>query len=64
MGGRLFSAILQYLQEQYEKCPMLDKLNRLEKLGYIQSTEAWQNIRTTSTSLLIIILMTGAGMLH
>lgn len=45
MGNRLFPAILQYLQEQYEERPMLDKLNRLEKLGYIQSAEAWQNIR-------------------
>ena len=47
MGNRLFPAILQYLQEQYEERPMLDKLNRLEKLGYIQSAEAWQNIRNT-----------------
>jgi len=47
MGSRLFPAILQYLQEQYEERPMLDKLNRLEKLGYIQSAEKWQNIRST-----------------
>jgi hypothetical protein len=47
MGARLFPATLQYLQEQYEERPMLDKLNRLEKLGYIQSAEAWQNIRNT-----------------
>lgn len=47
MGGRLFPAILQYLQEQYEERPMLDKLNRLEKLGYIQNAEAWQSIRNT-----------------
>lgn len=47
MGNRLFPAILQYLQEQYEERPMLDKLNRLEKLGYIQNAEAWQNIRNT-----------------
>jgi len=47
MGTRLFPATLQYLQEQYEERPMLDKLNRLEKLGYIQSAEAWQNIRNT-----------------
>lgn len=47
MGSRLFPAILQYLQEQYEERPMLDKLNRLEKLRYIQSAEAWQNIRNT-----------------
>ena len=26
---------------------MLDKLNRLEKLGYIQNATAWQNIRIT-----------------
>ncbi len=47
MGSRLFPAILQYLQEQYEERPMLDKLNRLEKLRYIQSAEVWQNIRNT-----------------
>lgn len=47
MGNRFFPAILQYLQEQYEERPMLDKLNRLEKLGYIQNAEAWQNIRIT-----------------
>jgi len=32
MGSRLFPAILAYLQEPYETQPMLDKLNRLEKL--------------------------------
>lgn len=47
MGSRLFPAILQYLQEPYEERPMLDKLNRLEKLRYIQSAEVWQNIRNT-----------------
>jgi len=47
MGGRLFPAILEYLQEQYEECPMLDKLNRLEKLGYIQNAASWQNNRNT-----------------
>jgi hypothetical protein len=47
MGSRLFPALLQYLQEPYEERPMLDKLNRLEKLGYLQSAEDWQNIRNT-----------------
>ena len=42
MGNRLFPAILRYLTEQR---PMLDKLNRLEKLGYIDSVEKWQLIR-------------------
>ena len=45
MGGRLFPAILNYLNEQFEDRPMLDKLNRLEKLGYIDSVEHWQEIR-------------------
>lgn len=45
LGGHLFPTVLEYLQEQYEDRPMLDKLNRLEKLGYIQSAEEWQNIR-------------------
>ena len=39
MGSRLFPAILQYLQEPYEERSMLDKLNRLEKLRYIDSAE-------------------------
>jgi hypothetical protein len=47
IGSCLFPAILQYLQEPYEDRPMLDKLNRLEKLGYIQSAEAWQYLRNT-----------------
>jgi hypothetical protein len=46
MGGRLFPAILQYLNEPFEDRPMLDKLNRLEKLGFINSVEKWQTVRT------------------
>ena len=45
VGGRFFPAILGYLEEQYEDRPMLDKLNRLEKLGYLDSAEEWQRIR-------------------
>lgn len=45
LGGHMYSAILEYLQESYEERPMLDKLNRLEKLGYLQSAETWQDIR-------------------
>ncbi|WP_432743177.1 hypothetical protein ABXJ76_00725 [Methylobacter sp. G7] len=47
MGSRLFPALLQYLQEPYEERPMLDKLNRLEKLRYLHNAEAWQNIHNT-----------------
>jgi hypothetical protein len=45
MGSRLFPAILGYLTEQFEDRPMLDKLNRLEKLGFIGSVEQWQMVR-------------------
>jgi hypothetical protein len=45
MGARLFPAVLAYLQEPYEDRPMLDKLNRLEKLGYLSSVEQWNVLR-------------------
>jgi hypothetical protein len=46
MGGHLFPFILDFLQEPFEERPMLDKLNRLEKLGYIQNAESWGNVRS------------------
>jgi len=45
MGNRLFPLILQYLGESFENRPMIDKLNRLEKLGFIQQTEQWHLLR-------------------
>ncbi|GEM_PF-113148 len=45
MGSRLFPAILHYLTEPFDERPMLDKLNRLEKLGFINSVEKWQTVR-------------------
>ena len=45
LGTRLFPALLDVLQEPYEDWPMLDKLNRLEKLGLLESTEAWEKLR-------------------
>jgi hypothetical protein len=33
------------MQEPYEDRPMLDKLNRLEKMGYLTSAEQWQTLR-------------------
>jgi hypothetical protein len=45
MGARLFPAVLAYLQEPYEDRSMLDKLNRLEKLGYLVSVERWNVLR-------------------
>lgn len=45
MGARLFPALLEYLQEPYEDRPMLDKLHRLEKLGYLDQMDDWQLLR-------------------
>jgi hypothetical protein len=46
IGTRLFPAVLNFLQEPYEDRPMLDKLHRLEKLGYLPSIEAWNMLRS------------------
>ena len=45
IGTRLLPAVLGYLQEPYEDRPMRDKLNRLEKLGYLERAEEWQELR-------------------
>lgn len=45
MGARLFAAALDVLQEPFEDRPMLDKLNRLEKLGYLGSVGQWHALR-------------------
>jgi hypothetical protein len=45
MGPRLFSALLEHLQEPYEDHPMIDKLHRLGKLGYLPKLDDWQSLR-------------------
>lgn len=45
MGTRLLPAVLGFLQEPFEDRPMLDKLHRLEKLGYLPSVERWHGLR-------------------
>jgi hypothetical protein len=45
MGPRLFSALLEHLQEPYEDRPMIDKLHRLGKLGYLPKLDDWQSLR-------------------
>ena len=45
IGSRLLPAVLTYLQEPYEHRPMLDKLNRLEQLGYLERAEDWPRLR-------------------
>lgn len=41
IGNRLFSALLDYLLEPAAEQPMIDKINRLEKLGFIEHAEDW-----------------------
>ncbi len=45
MGSRLFPAALDVLQESFEDRPMLDKLHRLEKLGYVRDVAEWNQLR-------------------
>lgn len=47
VGNRLIPATLSALQEPFEDWPMIDRLNRLEKLGFINTEEwlAWREIR-------------------
>ena len=45
IGARLFPALLDFLQEPYEDRPMIDKLHRLEKLGYLTQVDDWQALR-------------------
>lgn len=45
MGARLFPALLDVLQEPGDLDTFVDKLNRLEKLGVIESAEQWQEFR-------------------
>jgi len=47
MGERLVPATLQHLSEPFEDWPMRDRLNRLEKLGYLDVGDwlRWREVR-------------------
>ncbi len=42
LGLRLLPAILRVLGEPFEDWSMIDRLNRLEQLGFIESAGTWQ----------------------
>ena len=47
LGTRLIPATLDRLSEPFEQWPMIDRLNRLEKLGYVdvESWLRWREVR-------------------
>jgi len=57
MRSRLFPALLKILMEPLQDNPMLDKLNRLEKMGILPS-QRWQELRESATDLHMTSLKT------
>ncbi|MET4161004.1 hypothetical protein ABIE61_000826 [Marinobacterium sp. MBR-111] len=45
MGAKLLPAVLDLTQEQGELSAFIDKLNRLEKIGAIESANEWLQLR-------------------
>ncbi|MBK5966554.1 hypothetical protein CCR95_21380 [Thiocystis minor] len=45
MGARLMPAVLRALQEEIASLSMIDRLNRLEQLGWLPSAEEWADLR-------------------
>jgi hypothetical protein len=45
MGVRLMPAILRALGEEITAMPAIDRLNRLEQLGWLPSAEEWAELR-------------------
>ncbi|QOC23764.1 hypothetical protein IC757_06460 [Wenzhouxiangella sp. AB-CW3] len=45
VGRRLFPSILKVVEEWDETEPFIDKLNRLEKLGVLESAVQWSELR-------------------
>lgn len=50
LGTRLFPALLDALAED-PRLPMIDRLNLLEKLGYIESADTWHDLRAVRNRL-------------
>ena len=47
MGARLMPAVLLALGEEIAVMPVLDRLDRLEQLGWLPSAEEWVELRRT-----------------
>ena len=45
LGAVTYAALLDYLRESSSSMPMFDKLNRLNQLGFLSSSEDWHLLR-------------------
>lgn len=45
MGARLIPAVLRALGEEIAAMPMLDRLSRMEQLGWLPDAEEWADLR-------------------
>ena len=45
MGAKLIPAVLHALGEEVYAMPMLDRLNRMEQLGWLPDAEEWADLR-------------------
>lgn len=51
IGNKIFPLFLELLQEDTEGKSTLDRLHKLEKLGYLNSTDEWIAMRSSRNSL-------------
>ena len=51
MGNGLFPRLLEYAGESDDSMTLIDKLNRLEKLGLIESVSSWMEMRKSRNHL-------------
>jgi hypothetical protein len=45
LGAKLIPAVLRALGEEIDAMPMLDRLNKMEQLGWIENAEIWADLR-------------------
>jgi hypothetical protein len=45
MGENLFPAVLEFMGTDPNKLSMIDKLNKMEKYGLLESVEQWKSLR-------------------
>jgi len=51
IGEKIFPTLLLFLEEEIEGLPFIDILNKLEKLGIIDSVTEWKSLRIIRNSL-------------